>query len=278
MAQVRSKYGQAAVSILFVAIISSLSSTGIDATCLSSIRNNSLRGDYEPIEGLPTDCGKHWGNHHRIAGGREAYDGEFPSYFPLNLGPNFCGATIISDRHILTAAHCFDLFNRKNLLIRSGNFQNAQFEKACVDPNYDRASTTHDVAILKLRNRIQFSTNQQPACLPSGPVFYGESYIAIGMGAIDEKQQPSSKLKVLKMRNCSLKFPSKLCMVPNERGMICGGDSGSGIYAIRNNRHTVIGVESIGDPGCVADHKGIAFATDVYGLMNSIRHLMRNCA
>lgn len=45
----------------------------------------------------------------RIVGGREAVLGEFAGKVSLQnrQGYHFCGGTIIDERHIVTAAHCF---------------------------------------------------------------------------------------------------------------------------------------------------------------------------
>ena len=41
----------------------------------------------------------------RIFGGEEAVPHEFPWVVYLNMG---CGGALISDKHVLTAAHCVD--------------------------------------------------------------------------------------------------------------------------------------------------------------------------
>jgi secreted trypsin-like serine protease len=44
----------------------------------------------------------------KIVGGRECFEGEFPWMisFKSNIG-HFCGGFVVSERHVLSAAHCF---------------------------------------------------------------------------------------------------------------------------------------------------------------------------
>lgn len=45
----------------------------------------------------------------RIVGGSEAYLGEFPGKVSIQTrqGYHYCGGTIVDERHVVTAAHCF---------------------------------------------------------------------------------------------------------------------------------------------------------------------------
>jgi transmembrane serine protease 11B len=58
-----------------------------------------------------------------ITGGKEALPNSWPWQLSLRLnGRHFCGASLISRKWALTAAHCFTWFNDpKNLTVVAGN-------------------------------------------------------------------------------------------------------------------------------------------------------------
>lgn len=73
------------------------------------------------IVGFSISCGigsySYLNGHNRIIGGTNTYGWRYPWYgVLLSIDDNFqanCGASLISARHFLTAAHCFDQYRKK---------------------------------------------------------------------------------------------------------------------------------------------------------------------
>ena len=114
-------------------------------------------------------------------GERQSY-GEFPQFVQLEARlteTQFrqCAGALVSDRHILTAAHCtkdgalqlppsvFDVtFGEDSLLRVDAHEKHATVSKVCVSAQFSEGK--YDWALLTLSRPVKFSDYIQPACLP----------------------------------------------------------------------------------------------------------------
>lgn len=114
----------------------------------------------------------------RIFGGREAKRGQFPYQisFRINYKNEFrhnCGGSIISERFILTAAHCVPQPNVTLYRIIvgahriAGDGKTYNIERFYIHPNYSLSRIIHDVALVQLTEDIQFNLSVQPIGLDS---------------------------------------------------------------------------------------------------------------
>lgn len=109
----------------------------------------------------------------RIVGGQDAERAKFPYFASLTRNENFehfCGGSIISHWHILTAAHCVEEYKNRLHSIKivlgvtriGDNFKVAQVEKISVHPKFGVEFFINDIALLKTVNEIKFSERIQP--------------------------------------------------------------------------------------------------------------------
>ncbi|XP_058162249.1 prothrombin [Dasypus novemcinctus] len=122
----------------------------------------------------------------RIVGGSDAEVGSAPwqvMLFRKSPQELLCGASLISDRWVLTAAHCLlyppwdKNFTANDLLVRIGKHHRTKYErgtekismleKIFIHPRYNwRENLDRDIALLKLKKPITFSDYIHPVCLP----------------------------------------------------------------------------------------------------------------
>ncbi|VVD00073.1 unnamed protein product [Leptidea sinapis] len=169
--------------------------------------NNSTGGDFlcnlyaeRDMNTNTCNCGIQ--NTRRIVGGQDAGPNEFPMMAGLveyeGQASLICGGVIISNRYVLTAAHCLLGRNYNNLAVIVGEHDTSTGDDSPATKGYRLSSiTTHpmfnnntydyDIAILKTAQPIQFSQYVSPACLPfkfSNYDFTNQKVIILGWGTL----------------------------------------------------------------------------------------------
>lgn len=118
----------------------------------------------------------------RIVGGKEAWFGQVPWQSLIVMSRLFgmvkyptCGGVLISDRWIITAAHCNPVWlgSMQVILGEIDNYRLSQksairlIKRVYIHPHFDHLRFENDIALIELRSRVKYSDNIQPICLPS---------------------------------------------------------------------------------------------------------------
>ncbi|KAF6207539.1 hypothetical protein GE061_015986 [Apolygus lucorum] len=246
------------------------------------------------------DCG--WTNQKRIVGGTVAKQNEFIWMTGLvhkSTGSRFCGAAIISDDIILTAAHCLDNMQPRDIEVvvgdhdMKGRVRTKAEQKIAVrtlaqHERWDTKKLVNDIALVKLADKIKFSQDVGPVCLPSGrSSLVGSSITAMGWGLTqtlferDRGLLRKVDLKVVDIPTCSASYGNtintrqvtQLCTYGKNKDT-CQGDSGGPLVWMdpETNRYTQVALVSYGKKCGSASP---AVNTDVSAYMDWIRTNMR---
>ncbi|XP_018365414.1 PREDICTED: venom protease [Trachymyrmex cornetzi] len=247
----------------------------------------------------------------RIVGGTEAVAGEFPWMTRLGYIFGFidgeqmmswmCGGTLISPRHILTAAHCFSEIPDFLLgyIARIGDVDcnsdndgadpvDVFIEEIIIHDEYNDLTHENDVAVLKTDRKISFTTKRLPACLPPGNLknqnLEGMETFIAGWGTTKYQGTSSDKLLkatvfITKQKECKDAYSKDYYAVIDNRTVCarndgidsCQGDSG-GPLMLQNGNTTVVGIVSWGK-GCASkNYPGVY--TDVSSFLSFIKEAM----
>nr|XP_026693724.1 SCO-spondin isoform X1 [Ciona intestinalis] len=233
----------------------------------------------------------------RIVGGEDAKIGRWPWMARLLIGSrNLCGGTLIHQRWILTAAHCFlkhDISRHGLVIVTLGMLrQHATFERSrqyridkriVIHPEF--VFPHYDVALIEVDRAFDVTgVFVRPVCLPSGEYpETGKRCYTTGFGTLEYKGDVSPSLQqvdlpIIPHSTCSQLYRKvgwnlrdyQLCAGNLTHGGVdsCQGDSGGPLVCQRcsNCNWYLAGVTSFGR-GCALP--------EFPGVYMSVKHIER---
>ncbi|XP_052220080.1 neurotrypsin-like [Dreissena polymorpha] len=224
--------------------------------------SRKTRTVYDKIVGLPE--------------GLEAGKGFYPWHVGVrNQYKNICGGTILNDRWILSAAHCFQVHTGDHDLMKSDPFeQQFELEQLIEHPNFISASKGYDIALMKVKLNngagIKFSEDVQPACLPDAGMDYETGTIChiSGWGKTslnatkDETVLRAAEVPLIDDVVCKRQYTTftqnMVCAGYMDGGIdTCQGDSGGPLVCSVDGLYYVMGVTSFGHKCGLQNYPGV---------------------
>ncbi|XP_037877007.1 chymotrypsin-1 [Bombyx mori] len=200
----------------------------------------------------------------RIVGGTKAANGSYPYQVSLRLYGvwHFCGASLVTPRVILTAAHCVDRLKPEYFKATVGTNQlraggtSYGIRKVVVHENYDDYIIKNDIAIVFTEDEIEFGSKVDAIELNDEPVEKGEDLVLTGWGTTSYPGRLPNDLmeidlKAITYEDCkqahesvNAVFETQICALTKAGEGACHGDSGGPL--VREGRQ--VGVVSWGIP------------------------------
>lgn len=261
----------------------------------------SLLSYVELNETVNVDCGKKPETRYsskRIVGGEEATAGEWPWMVALfhdqgtaNQKPYFkCGATLLSDKWVATAAHCTlaipQLFSVRlgehDLNMQDGFEQDIPIKKVITHPSFGigakKLNSTgkialyaeHDIALMELKTPARIDKRTSPVCVDSGLNNFSQDKNCYIAGWGNKKLHTATEPKLL---HAAVPLVSKeKCNQDKSYGGVitdnmvcagfeqggrdtCEGDSGGPLLCEGKGKWYLHGISSFGHDACAIAYK-----------------------
>lgn len=233
-------------------------------------------------------CGSRPGRVRRLAtGGRDTLAGEQPWFGGLvkrvdngsDYSMPFCGASLISDRYLLTAGHCLYGKRPADLAVLLDFYDLSDFDTSVHLFNVSRVQVHEryvdhlkrpevDIALLRLDRPVPVGDRIRPVCLPDRPRradYAVQKYVGLlttlGWGRLSKNGPQAEHLQQVSMpqdlHSCSLVYGERfhqehICLkdtrnLKREWMDVCKGDSGGPLLHRWNRTDWLVGVTSYGN-------------------------------
>ncbi|UJR08931.1 hypothetical protein I4U23_013183 [Adineta vaga] len=255
----------------------------VSSKCTPSVKQCGCQSQQPNISSLTSS---------RIVGGSSARPHSWPWIVSIRQSNSFndpgtmiCAGSLINEKYVLTAAHCFYEINHLLLsnyfivigahYINDTNSKRFQIQSIKIHENYDHNLFSYDIALIELSQKVNMKNSTVGSiCLPptASASYPSEKInsIAIGWGRLNENSSLSYRLQQVRLpiisnKNyiCSQQISDNLVhlcagFIQGKKDT-CQGDSGGPLMIFDGKTSTwhIAGITSYGSGCAQADYPGV---------------------
>nr|XP_041632818.1 serine protease grass-like [Drosophila kikkawai] len=211
----------------------------------------------------------------RVSRGHRAKLGDTPWMAVVSNQNDFlCGGTLITEKFVLTAAHCI-YYNQDQLSVKLGVYHSSCATRRCRGVkhynivraikhiDYNPEDSTNDIGLLELDSEVRYNNHIRPICIVTDDAINMNNinaFTAFGWGKTETGQASEVLMAVRLFRRASEECHFELMHQVREHqicagsatGDTCEGDSGGPLAFHDGERYIQVGIVSYGLKLCNA--------------------------
>merc|ERR1712038_2178209 len=224
-----------------------------------------------------------------IVGGRDSRPGQWPWQASLQQrNSHICGAAILSNRWLLTAAHCVSSSSGYSVVLglfdkdtqRQGQPRRYSIGRIVKHPGWRGSYNgfANDVAVIQMTSAADLSTNYafeiQMAEPSDGDLVGNPDCWITGWGKLSGWQRPPNNLQeanvdIYSRNQCASKHGNSIssyhiCVGKERRSGACQGDSGGPLSCLINGKWKLAGTTSWGRADCTTSYPSVYARTSYF--------------
>ena len=192
------------------------------------------------VQGETLSCGRPY-QEGRVVNGSQASAGSHPWAVQMMLsrarGKILCAGSLITNRFLVTAAHCFNRVRPADILLVLGNLRSdgssspdqelRKIEAVYIREDFDEETYNNDIAVVSMDRRVQFTAFIRPLCLPEiNEDYAGSVGTIVGWGRLSHNGRlpdslQESRVPVLSQETC--RYDTNHLAEEITEGMMCAG-------------------------------------------------------